>query len=154
MVHQFGDKIKTKNKKPKELIKKMTEIKKLTKISIVIYAIIHTMFGILLVFATDMIVTASTGRTNPMHPRAFGAICLLTLPFAIIFLRKKEWEVIKFTFAYLVGWCLSTLIIEVAVLATFGSTFGASIIQSGLGTIIIEAVLLTLGIVSYIKQRS
>ena len=153
MVHQFGDKIKTKNKKPKELIKKMTEIKKLTKISIVIYAIIHTMFGILLVFATDMIVTASTGWTNPMHPRAFGAICLLTLPFAIIFLRKKEWEVIKFTFAYWNCMFLATIIVELSVLLAFGSTFSAALISQIVLDQILMGSMLVLGIISYYKQE-
>ena len=69
-------------------------------------------------------------------------------------LRKKEWEEIKLTFVYLLGLLISTLIIEATVLATFGSTFGALMIQTGSGTIILEAVLLTIGIVSYIKQRS
>ena len=69
-------------------------------------------------------------------------------------LRKKEWEEIKLTFEYLLGLFIPTLIIEVAVLATLGSTFGASTIQLGSTTIIVEASLLTLGIVSYIKQRS
>jgi len=102
MVHQFGDKIKTKNKKTKELIKKMTEIKKLTKISLVVDAIIWLIFGILLLFLTDMLTVDLTGWTNPLHPRAFGAICLISAVFAVIMLRKKEWEEIKMTFMYFV----------------------------------------------------
>ena len=49
---------------------------------------------------------------------------------------------------------IPTIIIEVAVLAVLGSTFGAQAIILGSGTITIESILFLLGIVSYIKQRS
>ncbi len=137
----------------KELIKKMTEIKKFTKIVLIVYTIIWFLFGTLLTFLYDMALNPE-GWTNPYFPRLFGGVNYLSAIFAILLLRKKEWEEIKLTFTYLLGLLTSTLIIEIAVLAIFGSTFGASIIQTGAGTIILEAVLLTLGIVSYIKQRS
>ena len=131
----------------------MTEIKKLTKIVLIVYAIIWFIFGTLLTFLYDMALNPE-GWTNPYFPRMFGGINYVLSLFAILLLRKKEWEEIKLTFAIFIGILTSTLIIEVAVLATFGSTFGALIFQQGLSTIILEAVLLTLGIVSYIKQRS
>ena len=131
----------------------MTEIKKLTKIVLVVYAIIWFIFGTLLTFLYDMALNPE-GWTNPYFPRMFGGINYILSLFAILLLRKKEWEEIKLTFAIFIGILTSTLIIEVAVLATFGSTFGALIFQQGLSTIILEAVLLTLGLVSYIKQRS
>jgi len=131
----------------------MTEIKKLTKIVLVVYAIIWFIFGTLLTFLYDMALNPE-GWTNPYFPRMFGGVNFLSAIFAILLLRKKEWEEIKLTFAIFIGILTSTLIIEVAVLATFGSTFGALIFQQGLSTIILESVLLTLGIVSYIKQRS
>ncbi|GAI68325.1 unnamed protein product [marine sediment metagenome] len=131
----------------------MTEIKKLTKVVLVVYAIIWFIFGTLLTFLYDMALNPE-GWTNPYFPRMFGGINYVLSLFAILLLRKKEWEEIKLTFAIFIGILTSTLIIEVAVLATFGSTFGALIFQQGLSTIILEAVLLTLGIVSYIKQRS
>jgi len=131
----------------------MTEIKKLTKIVLVVYAIIWFIFGTLLTFLYDMALNPE-GWTNPYFPRMFGGINYVLSLFAILLLRKKEWEEIKLTFAIFIGILTSTLIIEVAVLATFGSTFGALIFQQGLSTIILESVLLTLGIVSYIKQRS
>jgi len=131
----------------------MTEIKKLTKIVLVVYAIIWFIFGTLLTFLYDMALNPE-GWTNPYFPRMFGGINYVLSLFAILLLRKKEWEEIKLTFAIFIGILTSTLIIEVAVLATFGSTFGALIFQQGLSTIILESVLLTLGILSYIKQRS
>jgi len=137
----------------KKEVKKMTEIKKLTKIALIVYAIIFFIFGVMLTFLYDMALNPE-GWTNPYFPRMYGGVNFLSAIFAILLLRKKEWEEIKLTFAYLLGLLISTLIIEAAVLATLGSTFGASMIQTGSGTIILESVLLTLGIVSYIKQRS
>ena len=131
----------------------MTEIKKLTKIVLIVDAIIWFIFGVMLTFLYDMALNPE-GWTNPYFPRMFGGVNFLSAIFAILMLRKKEWEEIKLTFAYLIGLLLSTLIIEAAVLATLGSTFGASTIQLGSSTIILEAVLLTIGVVSYIKQRS
>ncbi|MHA1191481.1 MAG: hypothetical protein ACTSP9_04200 [Promethearchaeota archaeon] len=130
----------------------MTEIKKLTKIVLVVYAIIWFIFGTLLTFLYDMALNPE-GWTNP-YLRMFGGVNYVSSLFAILMFRKKEWEEIKLTFAYLLGILISTLIIEVAILAVLGSTFGASAIQLGSSTIILESVLLTLGIVTYIKQRS
>ncbi len=131
----------------------MTEIKKLTKIVLIVYTIIFFLFGVMLVFLYDMALNPE-GWTNPLLPRMFGGINFVSAIFAILMLRKKEWEEIKLTFVYLLGLLISTLIIEATVLATLGSTFGALMIQTGSGTIILESVLLTIGIVSYIKQRS
>ena len=131
----------------------MTEIKKLTKIVLIVYTIIFFLFGVMLTFLYDMALNPE-GWTNPYLPRMFGGVNFLSAIFAILMLRKKEWEEIKLTFVYLLGLLISTLIIEATVLATLGSTFGALMIQTGSGTIILESVLLTIGIVSYIKQRS
>ena len=129
----------------------MTEIKKLTKIVLMVYAIIWFIFGVMLTFLYDMALNPE-GFTNP-YIRFFGGVNFLSAIFAILMLRKKEWEEIKLTFEYLLGLFIPTLIIEIAVLAILGPTFGASAIQLGSSTIILESVLLTLGIVSYIKQR-
>ena len=131
----------------------MTEIKKLTKIVLIVDAIIWFIFGIMLTFLYDIALNPE-GWTNPYLPRMFGGVNFISAIFAILMLRKKEWEEIKLTFEYLIGLIIFTVIIEIAVLATFGSTFGAATILQGSGTITLEAVLLTLAIVSYIKQRS
>ena len=131
----------------------MTEIKKLTKIALIVDAIIFFIFGVNLTFLYDMTMNPE-GWTNPYFPRFWGGLCFLSSLFAIVMLRKKEWEEIKLTFAFLLGEFIPTLIIEIAVLAILGPTFGASTILLGSGTITIESVLFTIGIVSYIKQRS
>ena len=131
----------------------MTEIKKFTKIVLLVDTIIWFLFGILLTFLYDIALNP-LGWTNPYLPRMFGGVNLISAIFAILMLRKKEWEEIRLTFGYFIGIILSTLIIEVAVYTTLYSTFEASWRLQGLFTITIEAVLLTLGIVTYIKQRS
>ena len=132
---------------------KMTEIKKLTKISLIVVAIVTFIFGINLTFLYDMTMNPE-GFTNPYFHRFWGGLCFLSSLFAIVMLRKKEWEEIKLTYMFLWSMFIPTIIIEVAVLAILGSTFEAQTILLGSGTITIESVLLLLGIVSYIKQRS
>ena len=131
----------------------MTEIKKLTKIVLIVDAIMWFIFGILLTFLYDMSMNPE-GWTNPYLPRLFGGVNLISAIFAILMLRKKEWEEIKLTFEYFIGLLIVTFIIEVTVFSTFISTFGASQILNNSFTITVEAVLLTLAIVTYIKQRS
>ena len=131
----------------------MTEIKKLTKIALIVIAIVFFIFGVNLTFLYDMTLNPE-GWTNPYFPRFWGGLLFLSSLFAIVMLRKKEWEEIKLTFEFLLGLFIPVLITEIAGLAILGSTFEASMIQTGSGTIILESVLLTLGIVSYIKQRS
>ncbi len=131
----------------------MTEIKKLTKITLMAYAIVWPIFGILITFLYDMTLNLE-GWTNPYMPRFFGGILLVSTIIVILALRKKEWEEIKLTFVFFLGLFIPVLITEVGVLAVLGSTFGPMSIQSGIMTIVIESSLFTLGIVSYIKQRS
>ncbi|MHA1460698.1 MAG: hypothetical protein ACTSO8_04375 [Promethearchaeota archaeon] len=131
----------------------MTEIKKFTKIVLIVDVIMWFLFGTLLTFLYDMTMNPE-GWTNPYLPRMFGGVNFLSAIFAILMLRKKEWEEIKLTFEYFIGLLLFTLIIEVTVFATLYSTFGALFQAMGLFPITVEVVLLLLGIVSYIKQRS
>ena len=77
----------------------MTEIKKLTKISLIVLAIVTFIFGINLTFLYDMTMNPE-GFTNPYFPRFWGGLCFLTSIFAIILFRKKEWEEIKLTYMF------------------------------------------------------
>jgi hypothetical protein len=131
----------------------MTEIKKFTKIVLLVDTIMWFLFGILLTFLYDMALNPE-GWTNPYLPKMFGGVNLVSAIFAILMLRKNEWEEIKLTFAYFIGILLSTLIIELTVYVIFYSTFGAPWRSQALFPMIVEAVLLILGIVTYIKQRS
>ncbi|MFW9823739.1 MAG: hypothetical protein ACFFE4_12420 [Candidatus Thorarchaeota archaeon] len=105
----------------------------------------------MLTFLYDMAMNPE-GWTNPYYPRFFGGVAYLSFIMAILMLRKKEWEEIKLTFVYSFGLFLPTFIIEIAVLAALGSTFGAATVQLGVSTMPLEGGMLALGIVTYIKQ--
>ena len=130
----------------------MTEIKKLTKIVLLVDAIFWFLFGILLTFLYDMTMNPE-GWTNPYLPKLFGGVNFLSGIFAILMLRKKQWEEIKFIFEYFLALLLTTLILETTVFITIGLNY-ENAIMSHLFNISIEALLSILGIVAYIKQRS
>jgi len=150
--HHKDDKIKIKiNKKVDK--KNMTEILKITKISLIAYAIVNFMFGILLLFLTDIFLNPLTGWTNPLSPRNIGGIFLLGAIFAVILLRKKEWEEIKLTYAFMFSFFIMTIPIEFLVVVVLGSTLNAATISQNIMDLIVMSVLFVLGVFSYIKQE-
>ena len=95
------------------------------------------------------------GWTNPYYPRFFGGVIYVTAIFSFLMFRKKEWEEIKMLFEYIIGITISTLFIEIVVDIMFYSTFQpASVLTSLTSTVPLMTVLLILGIIAYIKQRS
>ena len=136
----------------KKEVKRMTEIKKLTKIALIVDAIILFMFGVMLVFLYDVTLN-SEAWTNPIHPRLFGGMCFTGSLFAVIMLRKKEWEEIKLAFIFLFSLCVSVIIIEAAILVGLGSTFMAVTISQMIFDLILVSAKVALGIVAYIKQE-
>ena len=130
----------------------MTEIKKLTKIALIVDTIIWFIFGLMLIFLYDATLNYE-GWTNPIHVRAFGGILFVACLFAVIMLRKKEWEEIKLLFIFMFSMCISVIIIEAAVLAAFASTFMAATISQMIFDLIINSAKVALSIVAYIKQR-
>ncbi|UCC20370.1 MAG: hypothetical protein JSV62_03520 [Promethearchaeota archaeon] len=131
----------------------MTEIKKLTKISLIVVAIIPFIFGVILVFLFDLTLNYE-GWTNPLHPRAFGGMCFLGSIFAIVMLRKKEWEEIKLTFMFLYSWFIPVILVELVLVIILGPTLLPQTISQMIIDQILMWIMLLLGIVSYIKQRS
>ncbi|MHA1191485.1 MAG: hypothetical protein ACTSP9_04220 [Promethearchaeota archaeon] len=131
----------------------MTEIKKMTKITLVVYAIVNFLFGILLVFLNDLILAPLTGWTNPLSPRNIGGIFLLSAIFAVIILRKKEWEEIKLIYTFMFSFFIVTIPIELILLIVLGSTYSAAYFSQSIMDIIIMSILFILGVFSYIKQE-
>ena len=131
----------------------MTEIKKITKITLVAYAIVNFLFGILLLFLTDLFLNPMTGWTNPLSPRNIGGIFLLSAIFAVILLRKKEWEEIKLIYAFMFSFFIMTIPIELIVVVVYASTLNAATISQNIMDIIIMSILFILGVYSYIKQE-
>jgi hypothetical protein len=129
----------------------MTEIKKLTKIALIVDAAIFLLFGTMLVFLYDMTLNIE-GWTNPFHPRAFGGILYVAALYAIIMLRMQEWEEIKLAYLFLFSLCFPVIIIEAAILAVLGSTFTAAMVSQMIFDLIIICAKVALGIVAYMRQ--
>jgi hypothetical protein len=129
----------------------MTEIKKLTKIALIVDAAIFLFFGTMLVFLYDMTLNTE-GWTNPFHVRAFGGILYVAAIFAIIMLRKTEWEEIKLAYIFLFSLCFPVIIIEATLLAWLGSTFMAATVSQMIFDLIIICAKVALGIVAYMRQ--
>lgn len=130
----------------------MTEIEKITKISLIAYGIVTFLYGILYVFLTEML-TDISGWTDPFHPRVFGGICFLSSIFAVIVLRKKEWEEIKLMYSYLFGLFIPTIIINITIFAVYAPTLNTGTISIFIMGLIFMCVLFALGVFSYMKQR-
>jgi len=133
----------------------MTEIKKITKISLLAYGIVNIIYGPLGIFFPDfgIILGITTPTTNPYVLRFMGATLLGISIFAFIILIKKdwEWEKIKFAYEFLYYLLIANIILEPTKLA-FGTPTSLMISQTIMDMIIMVA-LLVLGVYSYIKQR-
>jgi len=129
----------------------MTEIKKLTKIALIVDAVIFLIFGTMQVFLYDMTLNYE-GWTDPFHVRAFGGILYVAAFYAIIMLLKKDWEEIKLAYLFLFSLCVPVIIVEAALLAVLGSTFMAATVSQMIFDLIIICAKLALGIVAYLRQ--
>ena len=130
----------------------MTEIKKITKIALLVIGIPNFLFGILLLFIPDMLMPG-LDWTNPLHPRVFGGVCLIGAIFSVIMLRKKEWEEIKLMILYFICMLGTTIIIDITLTAIIGSTIPVQITIQLILEAILMGSMLALAVVSYIKQE-
>ena len=131
----------------------MTEIKKITKIALVYNAIVTFLFAILLIFLTELFLVPLTGWTNPLSPRNFGGLCLLSAIFSVILLRKKEWEEIKLTYAFIFSFFTMTIPIELIVMGVLWPTLSVAAISQTILNQILMISIFSLGVLSYYKQQ-
>ena len=135
----------------------MTEIKKITKISILAYAIVCLSFAVLLIFFLDFWIVMVNMPTwlNQFHPRGFGGALLIVVLFALLVLFNKDWDWEKIKVAYMVlySWLPINIILEVSLTAIYFPTLSIELISQIIMDVILMSSLLVLGIYSYIKQR-
>lgn len=131
----------------------MTEIRMVTKISLLIYAIVCVLYGVLAIFMTDMM-EAVLGTMDPFQPRLFGGVLFVIAIFAFLMIIKKnwDWEFIKLAYIVLYALLISTIIMEGSVTILVLSTLTAAGLQMHVMDLIIMPVLLILGLYSYFKQ--
>ena len=136
----------------------MTEIKKITKISILAYGIVCLIFAVMLIFFLDFWLIAVNMPTwlNQFHPRGFGGALLVVVVFAILVLINKDWdwEKIKFGYELMYLWLPINIIMEVSVGALYAPTLSNELLSQLIMDVILMSILLVLGVYSYIKQRS
>jgi len=135
----------------------MTEIKKITKISILAYGSVSLIFAVMLVFFTDFFLTTFNmpNWQNPVHPRMFGGSMFIVVFFALLVLLNKDWdwEKIKLAYEVLYLWLPINIIMEGSMLAIYSSVNSTEVVTQCIMDIIIMSVLFVLGIYSYMKQR-
>ncbi len=129
----------------------MTEIKKLTKIALIVDAVIFLIFGTMQVFLFDMTLNYE-GWTDPFHVRAFGGILYVAAFYAFIMLRKTEWEEIKLAYLFLFSLCIPVIIVEASILVGLGSTFLAATVSQMISDLIIISAKVALGVIAYLRQ--
>jgi len=135
----------------------MTEIKRITKISILAYGIVCLLFAVMLIFFLDFwraMVNMPTWL-NQFHPRGFGGALLIVVLFALLVLFNKDWDWEKIEVAYLVlySWLPINITLEVLVTAIYFPTLSNELISQIVMDVILMSTLLVLGIYSYMKQR-
>jgi hypothetical protein len=133
----------------------MTEIKKITKISIAAYAIVCLIFAIMLMFFLDAWIAVVNMPTwvNEFHPRGFAGALLVVVLFGIlVFVNKNwDWEKIKVAYIVLYAWLPINITIEATLIVI--TPISNELLSQGVMDLIIESILLVLGIYSYIKQE-
>jgi len=135
----------------------MTEIKKITKISILAYAIVCLSFAVLLIFFLDFWIVMVNMPTwlNQFHPRGFGGALLIVVLFALLVLFNKDWDWEKIKVAYMVlySWLPINIILEVSMTAIYFPTLSIELVSQIVMDVILMSSLLVLGIYSYVKQK-
>ena len=130
----------------------MTEILRITKVSLLAYGIVSLLYGCLAIFFLEMMEPV-LGPSDPFQPRLFGGVLLVIAIFAFLMIFKGwDWEHVKFGYLILYSLIISTIIMEGSVTVLLFSTLSAEGVSMHIFDLIIMPILLILGIYSYRKQ--
>jgi len=133
----------------------VTEIQKITKYSLLLYAIGGFIFAFLYLAITDIFLYDLTDWpfNDPFYPRAFGGTLLVLGIVALLGYFKKEWEHLKLTYELSLMWLAIILILNILELAIPNPAYSAIAMGNTVFNTVILAVFLAIGIYCYIKQR-
>ncbi|HUW90935.1 MAG TPA: hypothetical protein VMV43_10540 [Candidatus Nanopelagicaceae bacterium] len=131
----------------------MTEIQKLTKISLLLYALAGFIFAFLYLVIPDIFIYDLTQWpfNDPIYFRLFGGTLLVLGLASLLAYFKKEWEQIKLFFELALMWLLMVTIInffELTMLSLPVIALANTIVDT-----ILVAIYLILGIYCCMKQR-
>jgi hypothetical protein len=132
----------------------MTEVKTLTNIALLAYGIACLLFGFMLIFMTATFLDALVPgwEVNVFHPRVLGGFLVVIGFFDILMIlnKKWEWDHIKVAYIALFAFIVPMIIGQILYLVLLSPT--AAFVGEMMFEIPLEAVLLILGIVGYVKQ--
>ena len=132
----------------------MTEIQKLTKISLLLNVLAGLIFAFLYLVIPDIYIYGLTQWpfNDPIYFRLFGGTLLVLGLASLMAYFKKEWEEIKLLYELSVMWLLMVTIINIFELALL--PLPAMALTNSIFVTILVAIYLILGIYCWLKQRS
>ena len=132
----------------------MTEVKTLTKIALLAYGIACLLFGFMLIImtATFLDPLVPGWEVNVFHPRVLGGFLVVIgfFDFLMILNKKWEWDHIKVAYMALFAFIVPMITGQILYLVLLSPT--AAFVGEMMLEIPLEAVLLILGIIGYLKQ--
>ena len=133
----------------------MSEILKITRISLIMYTLGGLIFGVLYLFLTDIYLytLADWPFVDPYYPRAFGGTLLVLGIFACLGYFKKEWEHLKLTYELSQTWLIVVLILNILELVFLSPTLSILALTNTIINTIIVIFFLVIGIYCYLKQK-
>ena len=131
----------------------MTEIQKLTKISLLLNVLAGLIFAFLYLVIPDIYIYGLTQWpfNDPIYFRLFGGTLLVLGLVSLMAYFKKEWEEIKLLYELSVMWLLMVTIINIFELALL--PLPAMALTNSIFVTILVAIYLILGIYCWMKQR-
>ena len=131
----------------------MTEIQKLTKISLLLDVLAGFIFAFLYLVIPDIYIYDLTQWpfNDPIYFRLFGGTLLVLGLASLIAYFKKEWEEIKLLYELALMWLLMVIIINIFELVMLPLPV-MSLTNTVVNTILVT-IYLILGIYCWIKQR-
>ena len=132
----------------------MSEIQKLTKISLLLDALAGFVFAFLYLVIPDIYIYGLTQWpfNDPIYFRLFGGTLLVLGLASLMAYFKKEWEEVKLLYELALMWLLMTTIINIFELALV--SLPAMALTNTIVVSILVAAYLILGIYCWMKQRS
>ncbi|MFW9848322.1 MAG: hypothetical protein ACFFF4_04235 [Candidatus Thorarchaeota archaeon] len=135
----------------------MTEVKLLAKIALLAYGICCLLFGFMYVFlGPDLVASMAPAgwELNVFHPRVLGGFLVVIGIFDILLILNKGWEWENINVAYMALFAFIIPMLTAQVLAVVMLPLTTAFVNEMAFEIPLESVLLILGIVGYLKQRS
>jgi len=131
----------------------MSEIQKLTKISLLLDALAGFVFAFLYLVIPDIYIYGLTQWpfNDPIYFRLFGGTLLVLGLASLMAYFKKEWEEVKLLYELALMWLLMTTIINIFELALV--SLPAMALTNTIVVSILVAAYLILGIYCWMKQR-